>query len=83
MVVQVSLLVGGAAVKEMSHRMNILSRSKWYQVLGSQVLIVYTGMGNNMDTHTMILRMSMGSRSSMVGTIVLRKSIDNNSMEAL
>lgn len=45
--------------------MNILSRSKWHQVLGSQVLIVHMGMGNSMDTHTMILRMSISSHSSI------------------
>ena len=85
--VQVSPLmghVGEVEVKEMSYRMNILSRIKWHQVLESQVLIVHTGMGNNMNTHTMILRLSMGpmgSRSSMVDTVVLLMGMGNNSME--
>lgn len=43
---------------------------------------VHTGMGSNMDTHTtMILHMSMGS--SMVGMVVLRMGMGNNSMESL
>ena len=38
-------------------------------------------MGNNMDTHTMILRLSMGSRNSMVDTVVLHMGMGNNNME--
>ena len=85
-IVQVSLLVGhvsGAEVKEkeVSQRMNILSCIKWHQALGSQVLIVHTDMGNNMEINFMILRLSMDSRSSMVDTVVLRMGMGNNSME--
>ena len=83
MVVQVSLLVGGATVKETSHQMNILNCSKRHQVLRSQVLIVHTGIGNSMDTHTMILRMSMGSHSTIVSTVVLRMGMGNTNMESL
>ena len=83
-IVQVSLLVGhvgGAEVKEVSQRMNILSRIKWHQALRSQVPIVHTDMGNNMDINFMILRLSMDSRSSMVDTVVLRMGMGNNSMD--
>ena len=73
--------MGGAEVKEVSQQMNILSRIKWHQALGSQVLIVHTDMGNNMDVNFMILRLSMDSRSSMVDTVVLRMGMGNNNME--
>ena len=75
--------MSGAEVKEkeVSQRMNILSRIKWHQALGSQVLIVHTDMGNNMDINFMILRLSMGSHSSMVDTVVLRMGMGNNSMD--
>ena len=76
-----SLLVGGARIKEESEQKNILNRSEWRQVFGPQIPIIHTGMGCSMDTHTMILRMIMDNK--LVGTLVLRKGMGSRSMEPL
>ena len=81
MVVKVSLLVGGPEMKEATHHKHILSRIKWCQVLSSLIPIVHTGMGSSMDSHTMILPMSMGS--SVVATVILLMGMGNNSTESL